>query len=1151
MTFDEIITQVTDLLQRQGRVSYGALKRRYALDDAYLQDLKDELVDAQQIATDEDGKILVWVGFSDVSGFTFQVSPYSSPAPGPRPLAPSSESSDVERAGGERRQLTVMFCDLVGSTALSSQLDPEELRYVVQQYQDVCAKVIERYEGYIAQYLGDGVLVYFGYPTAHEDDAQRAVLAGLDIIQSLRARQFRLSGGPQLEQRPLHARIGIHTGLVVVGDVGGGNRHEQLALGETPNIAARLQGLAEPDTLVLSAMTQRLVTGYFVCRSIGERALKGVTQPLEVYQVIEQSRARHRLEIIAPAHLTPVVGRNEEVEFLLKCWEQACDGHGQVVLLSGEAGIGKSRLVNILKEQIAPATALRLEARCSSYQKNSSLHPMIEFLHRSLSLRREDTPEVQLTKLERALSLSGMELSTTFPFFATLLSLPLTQFPLPDLTPQKLREKTHQAMLLWLLKSAEYRPVLSVWEDLHWADPSTLEWLGLLIEQVVAARVLVVLTFRPEFVPPWPQPSHVRPLPLNRLLSHEVEAMIEKVVKEKRLPTEVVEQIVIKTDGVPLFVEESTKMLLESGLMQEDGEAYVLTGPLPPLAIPATLQDSLVARLDRLGAAREVAQIGAICGREFSYELMKTIAPLDGGNLRQALAKLVHAEVLHPRGVGNRTSYMFKHALIQDAAYQSLLKSKRQLYHQRIASAIETQFPEMKEAEPELLAHHYTEAGLTAQALSYWQQAGQAATQRSANTEAINHFQKALELLEGLPDIAARVERELTLQTLLGVPLMATKGYAAPEVENTYARAHELCHRIGETPQLFHVMSGLFAFYLVRGKLQTARALAEQALRLAENVGESTFLLEAHRMLGNVLHFLGEFPLALRHLEQAIALYDLQQHRTLAFMSGQDPGVVCRSFATWSLWMLGYSDQARIRSEEGIALARELGHANTLALALGFAAYFRNTSREWTAALTHAEAAVSLAEEQGLLFWEAAGTFNLGVALANLGQRENGMQKMEQGREMYLAAGAGLVQSTNLVTLAGMYGMLGRADEGLQMVIEARALMQQSGERGWESYLYLVKGGLVLQSDHPRKEAKAEECLQTAIEVARQLHAKTPELRATMGLARLWQQQGRQQEAHKTLSDIYGWFTEGFETPDLKDARALLEELADPQISEE
>lgn len=551
------------------------------------------------------------------------------------------------------------------------------------------------------------------------------------------------------------------------------------------------------------------------------------------------------------------IGREEESNLLLKRWEEVQEGRGHMMLLSGEAGIGKSRLIQELKEQLREQS-ICIETHCSPYHQQSAFYPVIDYIQRSLQFSREETNEAKRQKLERVMTRAHLE--DAVPVVANLLSLPFPTSAYSTLTPQRQREKLLQVIVSWFFSLTRHKPVLTVWEDLHWADPSTLEWLGHLIEHVVAARLLVVLTFRPEFVPPWPTRSHLRPLTLSRFMSKDSETMIAKVVRGKKLPDEVVEQIVIKTDGVPLFVEESTKMILESGLLQEHQGAYVLTGPLPPLAIPVTVHDSLIARLDRLGAAREVAQLGATCGREFSYELIKAVSPLDEPSLRQALEKLVRTEVLYPRGIGQGSQYVFKHALIQDAAYQSLLKSKRQQYHQQIAYALEAQFPETKEAEPELLAHHYTEAGLSAQAVPYWHKSGQGAIQRSANAEAISHLKRALALLPELPDNDARVQLELALQTALGVPLMATKGYAAPEVESAYARARELCRHMGGTPQLFHVLGGLFAFYLVRGKLHTARTLAEQCLRLGENIGEPTFLLEAHRMLGNILIFLASFP---------------------------------------------------------------------------------------------------------------------------------------------------------------------------------------------------------------------------------------------------------------------------------------------------
>ncbi|HEV8712458.1 MAG TPA: adenylate/guanylate cyclase domain-containing protein, partial [Candidatus Binatia bacterium] len=688
-----------------------------------------------------------------------------------------------------------MFCDLVGSTPLAEQLDPEELREVVRVYQETCAAVIHRFEGYIARYVGDALLVYFGYPLAHEDDAQRAVRAGLGIVEAVHELPLSSMRLPH----PLQVRIGIHSGLVVVGEMGNRDYREAMALGETPNVAARLQGIAEPDALVISAATHRLLGGLFESHDLGPQTLKGVSAPVRVVRILGESHVRSRLEGAAATGLTPLVGREEEVGLLLKHWGQVKESQGQVVLLSGEAGIGKSRLLQVLTERGAKETHTRLECRCSPYYQNTALYPVIDLLQRVLQFKREDSPEEKLLKLEEMLTCRGgsetrphLSLQEVLPLFASLLSLPLPdRYPALTLTPQKQKEKTQQAVLTWLLREAERQPVCFDVEDLHWADPSTLEFLGLLIDQTPTARLLVVLTFRPEFVLPWPSRSYVTPISLGRLVRAQTEAMVERVTGGKALPAEILQQIVSKTDGVPLFVEELTKMVLESGLLREEDGHYVGVhgqAPLPPLAIPSTLQDSLMARLDRLSTVKEVAQLGATLGRKFSYELLQAVASMNEASLQQALAKLVEAEVLYQRGLPPQARYLFKHALIQDAAYQSLLKSRRQHYHRQIAQVLEERFSEIKETQPELLAHHYTEAGLTAQAIPYWQKAGQRAAQHSANTEAISHLTKGLELLKTLPDAPERAQQELTLQITLGGPLIATKGYTAAEVERVYAR---------------------------------------------------------------------------------------------------------------------------------------------------------------------------------------------------------------------------------------------------------------------------------------------------------------------------------------------------------------------------
>ena len=746
MTFEEILDQAIAMLQRRGRLTYGALKRQFQLDDAYLEDLKAELIEGQRLAADEDGRVLVWTGGAS----TPPESVVSPPPHQEEPLAAphtrvASPAVEPRPADAERRQLTVLFCDLVDSTALASQLDPEDLREVVRAYQDTCAKVIARFEGHIAQYLGDGLLVYFGYPLAHEDDAQRAVRAGLGMVEALGQLNIRLKQERGVE---LAVRLGIHTGLVVVGEVGGGARQEQLALGETPNLAARLQGIAAPNTVVISAATVQLLGGFFAYQSLGTPALKGLAQPLEVYRVLYESTARSRLEAAGSTGLTPLVGREQEVGLLRERWAQVKDGIGQVILLSGEAGIGKSRLVQVLTEHVAAEPQAWLTpCQCSPYYQNTALYPMIELLERvALRFDREESPQQKLRKLEGFLVQYGLPLTEAVPLFAALLSLPLgTDYAPLTVSAEQQKQQTLHALLTVMLRIAAQQPMLFVMEDLHWVDPTTLEFLSLLVDQGPTARILALWTFRPDFSPPWTGRSHLTQVTLPRLPRQQATEMTDRVAHGKALPAEVVEQVVAKTDGVPLFVEELTKMVLESGLLQEREDRYELTGPLPPLAIPTTLHDSLMARLDRLATVKSLAQLGATLGREFSYALLHAVSPWDEETLQRGLHQLVEAEFLYQRGLPPQATYLFKHALIQDTAYQSLLRSTRQQHHQRIAQVLEARFPEICETQPELLAHHYTEAGSVAQAIPYWQRAGQRAIQRSAHVEAVGHLTKGLE----------------------------------------------------------------------------------------------------------------------------------------------------------------------------------------------------------------------------------------------------------------------------------------------------------------------------------------------------------------------------------------------------------------------
>ncbi|NOT55639.1 MAG: AAA family ATPase [Deltaproteobacteria bacterium] len=1040
MTFDELLDQVRALLQSKGRVAYRALKRRFELDDEYLEDLKAELIDAEHVAQDEDGKVLVWTGASPGAGSEFQV-----PSP-PQPLASNTQSP------AERRQLTVMFCDLVGSTALSEQLDPEDLRTVVRLYQETCTAVIQRYAGHIAQHLGDGLLVYFGYPVAHEDDAQRGVRTGLEIVQALRGQGT--GDRKQARQQPLQVRIGIHTGVVVIGEIGRGEKREMLALGETPNIAARVQGLAEPDTVVISAVTYRLVHGLFACQDLGPQTLKGISVPLSLYRVIEESVARSRFEVAIGAGLTPLVGRGEELGLLQRRWTQAKEGAGQVVLLSGEAGIGKSRLVQALKEQVLAVGATRIEFRCSPYHQNSAFYPITEHLRQLLQFGHQETPQAKLAKLQHALVAYRFPQADTLPLLATLLSLPQPEGSPPlTLSPQKQKQKTQEALVAWIMEEAEKSAVYCVWEDLHWADPSTLELLTLFLEQIPTTRIFTMLTFRPDFTPPWSARSYLTQLTLSRLGRPHVEAMVEEVTGGKALPLEVLQQIVAKTDGVPLFVEELTKMVVESSLLREGEHRYELTGPLPPLAIPSTLQDSLMARLDRLAPVREIAQVGAVLGREFSYELIHAVSPLDEATLQQELHQFVEAELIYQRGLPPQATYLFKHALIQDTAYQSLLKSKRQQLHQQIAQVLVHRFPETVETQPELLAHHYTEAGLKEQAIPYWQQAGQRASQRSANAEAVSHLTNALDILKTLPDTPERTQQELTLQITMGPQLIVTKGNGAPEVEKTYDRALELCRRIGETPQLLPVLFGLRGFYGARAEYKTARKLAEQCLTLAQSVQDPAFLVLAHLGLGVILFFFGEFALARKHLEQGITFYDPQQHNPHASRTAQDPGVVCLTYMAWSLWHLGYPEQAMKRAPEAFALAQELSHSSSSAWAVNLATKVHLWRREGPAVQEQAEVMLRIATEQEMPYWSTEGTMLRGWALAEQGQEEEGIAQMHRGFTAWRDMGTRVASSYFLALLVEAYGRRGQIQEGFNALTEAFAVVHRTEERMCEAEL--------------------------------------------------------------------------------------------------
>jgi class 3 adenylate cyclase/predicted ATPase len=1042
----------------------------------------------------------------------------------PAPGAPA-------QVDAERRQLTVMFCDLVGSTALSTRHDPEDLRELIGDYHRAAAETVGRFDGFVAKYMGDGVLIYFGYPQAHEDDAERAVWAALAVIEAV---------GRLPAREDLRVRVGIATGLAVVGDlIGEGAAQERGVVGETPNLAARLQALATPNTLVIAEATRRQIGELFDLEDLGPQQLAGFAEPQRAWRVLGESGKVSRFEALRSGE-TPLVGRDEEVELLRRRWEQAKSGEGRVVLISGEPGIGKSRLMAALSAHIETEPHTRLRYFCSPHHQDSALYPFIARLERAAGFARDDTVDAKLGKL-RALLAPGTRDDDDIALLSELLSLPSSAADL-NLSPQRKREKLFEALLNQLEAEARRGPVLMVFEDAHWIDPTSRELLDLSVDRVRHLPVMLAITFRPEFQPLWGDRSYVMNLALNRLGERDGEALVHKLAGNAALTAEIVAEIVERTDGVPLFVEELTKAVLESAGQSDQVAAVLGAASLAAHSVPATLHASLMARLDRLGPVpKETAQIGAVLGREFSYELIERVAHRPERELRAALGQLRDAGLLFCRGTAPHASYLFKHALIQDAAYQSLLKSRRQQLHQQIAQVLAERFPETTETQPELLAHHYTEAGLSPQAIPYWQKAGERAAQRSANVEAISHLTKGLESLKTLSNTPERIEQELDFQATLGSVLMATKGFGAPEVESAYARARELCQQVGETPHLFTALLGMRLFYGARAKHKTACEIAEQCLRIAERIQDPTFLLGAHHALGDTIYWTGDFVLARAHQEQAIALYNPRLHRALNFGQGYDLGMDARAHAAWVLWYLGYPDQALQRSHEALTLAGELAHPFSLAHALDCAAWLLQLRREEQAVKERAEAAILLATEHRFAMEVAWGTTLRGWALAAQGQREEGISQIRQGLTAWQATEADLFLPWWLAFLAQAYGQVGQTEEGLTILTEALAEADKNGERFYEAELYRLRGELRLQLG---AQEKAEEDFRQAITLARRQHAKSWELRAVMSLSRLWQSQGKKEEAHRLLTEIYGWFTEGFATADLQDAKALLEALA-------
>jgi class 3 adenylate cyclase/predicted ATPase len=1019
----------------------------------------------------------------------------------------------------ERRQLTVMFCDLVGSTELSSRLDPEDLREVIAVYHRAVAEVVAQFDGFIAKYMGDGVLVYFGYPRAHEDDAERAVRAGLGVIDAV-GRLDVSSAKPQ-------ARVGIATGLVVVGDlIGEGSAQEQSVVGETPNLAARLQALAEPNAVVIAPSTRRLVGDLFEYRDLGAVEVRGLAARVPTWQVLRRSVVASRFEALRGAALSPLVGRDEEIDLLLRRWARAKAGDGQVVLISGEPGIGKSRIAAALAGRLHAEPHLRLRYFCSPYHQDSALYPFVDQLERASGFARDDMPAAKLEKLETLLARAAPP-DEDVAFLADLLSLPDSErHPLPSLSPQRKKERTLEALIRQLEGLARRQPVVMVLEDAHWIDPTSRELLDLAVERVRSLPVLLIVTFRPEFQPPWTGQPQVSVLTLNRLDRRDRTALVAQIAGGKALPEEVVAQIADRTDGVPLFVEELTKSVLESGV--------------PLVGIPTTLHDSLMARLDRLASVRLVAQIGAAIGREFPYPLLRAVSRLPEDELQAALARLVTSELVFQRGTPPDAVYAFKHALVQDAAHGSLLRGTRQQLHAQIAEALETHSPELVDSQPELLAQHYAEAGLVEKSVASWDKAARRSAARSAIAEAAAQFQKALDQLALLPDTPERQRQELDLRSGLGAVLLAVKGYAAPETGHASARARELWEQLGSPSEFLRVPFGQSRFHAMRGEYDLALRLDEDLLRLSRQRNDSGGLVLGHTSAGNNLWFVGRFASSRSHLEEVLALYDPISHRSLVHQAGYHPQLASQAILGIVLYCLGYPEQASAWSSAAIAEARSLAHPPSLASSLVLGAFPPLLGGDDSVLGERAEQLVAVTTEQGFAFWGAAGTVYRGWVKVKNGDVAEGISLLRSGSSAYRATGAETAVPYFLALLARACKIAGQVQEAVTRLDDALQIVERTGERWFAAELNRHKGQLLLRQG--QSEA-AEELYRKALSIAREQEAKLWQLRAAASLARLRRDQGRPAEARDLLAPVYGWFTEGFDTADLKEAKALLDEL--------
>ncbi|MGA7021623.1 MAG: adenylate/guanylate cyclase domain-containing protein [Pseudolabrys sp.] len=1110
-------TDIAEWLGRQGLGQYAQTFAENHIDYSVLPDLTEDDLEKLGISLGHRKKLLRAI---DAVWGTRQARDTTKVA-----RTGAEATSPVQHREAEFRQITVMFCDLVGSTQLSEKLDPEDLQKIIDSYRRECSTAIRRYGGEVARYLGDGVLAFFGWPYAHEDDAPRAVHAALEIVSVV----TKIS-----ESVTLACRVGVCSGPVVVGEIRNSTASWSMdAVGETPNIAARLQTLAEPDTVLISESTRRLVSATFDLQSLGPQALKGITEPVRAYRVLAAKSAGSRFEAAHAGTLTPLVGRSSELRLLLDRWEKVKEGDGQVILLSGIPGVGKSRLLHELKSHVEEEPHILLHHQCSPYHNQSAFHPVIEQIEQAAHLIAREADADKITKLQAYLPRSTNSSIEPLLLIANLLSISTeNQQHLSELTPQQIKNRTISTLVEMLLAFSVQRPTLCIFEDAHWLDASTLELLELMISRIAHARVLLIVSSRPEFRPTWLAHANVSTHSLTRLSQAEVRTMIRDLLRGGNMPQKLVDQIIEKADGVPLFIEELTSSTLSAPLRETLGH----TEQPASLRVPETLSDALMERLDRAAPSRRVAQIAAVIGREFSDDLLSAAARIDEEDMQSALSLLEQADIIYRVGISPFVRFAFKHVLLRDAIYDSLLKSKRQQIHADIAAILVHDFPKLVENQPEVLALHYQEASNHQMAIRYWFESGQRALAHSANVEAIANFRKALQLLNALPETPERIKQEIDIQLALGIPLIAVRGYTAAETREAFSRARTLCLRLGDIPEYFQALFGLWGNHWMCGKNDEALRMADEFLSRSRALSDPVLLMVANRVMGSTLLTLGDFQSSASHFEETIRLSTGREERPLYNLYMVGPRAASLLLLSWDLWILGYPDQALSRVSEALALGKDLGHPYTVAFAHYMTSVVHLLRGDAAHALESAERSFEMSQEQRFSLYAILSRISRGRAIGELGRLGEARVELTQGIDEARRNGVGFMLPMMDSWLADVHTKTGENEYALSFVERALTNIGDVTGRSWEAELHRQRAQILLALD-PSKLREAESHLQKSIEVARGQSAKSLELRAATNLAELWRAQGRPDEARALLEPICHWFNEGAETADLKQAR--------------